>query len=216
MIQINTIGTIDDLIEKYDEIIKKIEQYMLLEYNKLMIETGLKFKDVFKVFNGGTFKSSDYLAESKYKLITIKNIDANGFNPDFPTYIPLMKEYEKYKLNIGDILLTMTGAYLGRSGIVDEDNCYLNQRVLKIESTSKSYLYCFLKHNQQDIFNLGKGSAQPNLSLADLYEFPVNNSLESISYFSKNDIYLHILLDLKIKIKQLKNVKIKCLNKFFS
>ena len=56
---------------------------MLLEYNKLMIETGLKFKDVFKVFNGGTFKSSDYLAESKYKLITIKNIDANGFNPDF-------------------------------------------------------------------------------------------------------------------------------------
>ena len=203
------------MIEKYAEIIKKIEQYILLEYNKLMIETGLKFKDVFKVFNGGTFNSSDYLAESKYKLITIKNIDANGFNPDFPTYIPLMKEYEKYRLNIGDILLTMTGAYLGRSGIVDEDNCFLNQRVLKIESTSKSFLYCFLKYNQQDIFNLGKGSAQPNLSLTDLYEFPINYSFESISYFSKNDIYLKVLLDLKIKIKQLKTLKNNYLNKFF-
>ena len=212
---INTIGTIDDLIEKHEEIIKKIEKYLLLEYKKLNVNIELKFKDIFKVFNGGTFKSSDYVIISKYKLITIKNIDANGFNTDSPTYIPLMTNYEKYKLNIGDILLTMTGAYLGRSGIVDEENCYLNQRVLKIESPSRSFLYCFLKHNQQDIFNLGKGSAQPNLSLADLFELPVNYSIESIFNFKKNDRYFECLLNFKIKIKQLKTVKNMFLNKFF-
>ena len=44
---INTIGTIDDLIEKYNEIIKKIEKYLLLEYKKLNVDIELKFKDVF-------------------------------------------------------------------------------------------------------------------------------------------------------------------------
>ena len=40
----------------------------------------------------------------------------------------------------------MTGN-IGRTGIVDEDNCYLNQRVLKLECMSKSYLLAYLiKH----------------------------------------------------------------------
>ena len=203
------------MIEKYNKIIEVLESYLILKYKKLEIEEGLTFKHVFKAFNGGTFRSSDYLNHSIYKLITIKNIDANGFNTDSPTFIPLLNNYEKYKLKIGDILLTLTGAYLGRSGIVDEDNCYLNQRVLKIESNYRSFLYCFLKLNQHEIFNLGKGSAQPNLSLSDLYELPVNYSFETISNFKENDKYLMTLLNYKIKIKQLKKIKKMYLKNFF-
>lgn len=188
----------------------------MLKFLKLERCDGLLFSDVFNCSNGGTFKSSDYVEKSEYKLITIKNIDATGFNINNVTYIPKMEKYEKYKLNIGDILLTMTGAYLGRSGIVDENNCYLNQRVLKICSSSKSFLYCFLKFNQNDIFNLGKGSAQPNLSLSDLNCFPVNYDINSIKLFSKNDKYIDLIINLKMENRKLKAMKEQYLIKFFN
>ena len=177
---------------------------------------GLVFSDIFNCFNGGTFRSSDYVEKSEYKLITIKNIDGNGFNTDNATFIPKMDKYEKYKLKIGDILLTMTGAYLGRSGIVDEENCYLNQRVLKISSVSKSFLYCFLKYNQNEIFNLGKGSAQPNLSLSDLNCFPVNYDINDINSFCENDKYIDLIINLKIETRKLKTLKEQYLTKFFN
>ena len=210
---IDTIGSIDDLIEKYEGMICKLNDYLLLHFNNMNKNGNLKFKDVFQYQNGGTFKSSEYVNYSNYKLITIKNIDASGFNLKDITY--LSSGNNKFKLDIGDILLTMTGAYLGRSGIVDEDNCYLNQRVLKLSSLSSAFTYCFLKAHQQDIFSLGKGSAQPNLSLADLLDFNVPYSLNEISFFKTNDKYIDEILNIKTKIKKLSNLKIKYLNKYF-
>lgn len=213
---INTIGTIDDKIENNEKLINKIEEFLLLNFIKLDKCEGLVFSDIFYCFNGGTFKSTDYVEKSEYKLITIKNIDGNGFNTDNATYIPKMDKYAKYKLKIGDILLTMTGAYLGRSGIVDEENCYLNQRVLKISGISKSFLYCFLKYNQNEIFNLGKGSAQPNLSLSDLNCFPVNYDINDINSFCENDKYIDLIINLKIETRKLKTLKAQFLTKFFN
>ncbi len=203
------------MIEKYEGLIRKIDNYLMLNFKQLKKIDGLKFSNICKCYNGATFKSSDYVTKSPYKLITIKNIDASGFNTESLTYIPSMMKYEKYRLEIGDILLTMTGAYLGRSGIVDEENCYLNQRVLKIECNSKAFLYCFLKIHQNDIFALGKGSAQQNLSLTDLNYFRVDYSLDDIIRFQKNDSYIQFILNYKIKIKWLKNLKQKYLKKFF-
>ena len=213
---VNTIGTIDDKIENNEKLINKIEEFLLLNFIKLDKCEGLVFSDIFNCFNGGTFKSTDYAEKSEYKLITIKNIDGNGFNTDNATYIPKMDKYAKYKLKIGDILLTMTGAYLGRSGIVDEENCYLNQRVLKISGISKSFLYCFLKYNQNEIFNLGKGSAQPNLSLSDLNCFPVNYDINDINSFCENDKYIDLIINLKIETRKLKTLKAQFLTKFFN
>jgi|GEM_PF-1971498 hypothetical protein len=212
---IDTIGSIDNKIEHNEKLISKIEEFLLLKFNKLEKTVGVVFSDVFRCFNGGTFKSSDYVDLSQYKLITIKNIDNTGFNTSNATYIPKMNKYEKYKLSIGDILLTMTGAYLGRLGIVDEDNCYLNQRVLKISGMSKSFLYCFLKYNQNEIFSLGKGSAQPNLSITDLNIFPVNYSHNTIKSFCFNDKYIDYIINLKQEIKKLKILKQNYLHKFF-
>lgn len=212
---VDTIGSIDNKIEHNEKLISKIEEFLLLKFNKLEKTVGVVFSDVFRCFNGGTFKSLDYVDLSQYKLITIKNIDNTGFNTSNATYIPKMNKYEKYKLSIGDILLTMTGAYLGRLGIVDEDNCYLNQRVLKISGMSKSFLYCFLKYNQNEIFSLGKGSAQPNLSITDLNIFPVNYSHNTIKSFCFNDKYIDYIINLKQEIKKLKILKQNYLHKFF-
>ena len=183
--------------------------------NKSRTDNTIKVKDVFRCFNGGTFKSSDYVEKSKEKLITIKNIDENGFNTNDVTYFQINNQYQKYKLSVGDILLTMTGAYLGRCGIVDEDDCYQNQRILKIECVSKAFCYAFLKTNETTIFQLGRGSAQPNLSLEDFYKMDLNYSVSAIKDFKKYDILFFKLLSLKRNNKKLRTIKQQLLQKCF-
>lgn len=213
---INTIGTIDDLIEKNAQICNKIEQILFLIYSKMLDDTkSFKANIFFDCFNGGTFKSSDYIDYSKEKLITIKNIDQNGFSSENATYFKMNEKYKKYALNIGDILLTMTGAYLGRTGIVDDFDCYLNQRVLRIECVSKSFLYTFLKLNEKEIFNLGRGSAQPNLSLEDFNNMEIHFDIHDVSSFKKYDYLFDELVNYKIKNRKLKQIKQKLLSKYF-
>ena len=130
-------------------------------------------------------------------------------------YFKYNEKYEKYRLNIGDILLTMTGAYLGRSGIVDDENCFLNQRVLKVSSVSNAFTYCFLQKNKDNIFNLGKGSAQQNLGLKELACFDVNYSTETIKEFTNYDLFIDNIVKYKITIRKLNNIKQIYLKKFF-
>lgn len=171
--------------------------------------------DVFKCFNGGTFKSSDYVEFSNKKLVTIKNIDATGFNLQDITYLRDSLDCEKYFLKCGDILLTMTGAYLGRCGIVNETDCYQNQRILKVVGESKSFTYTFLKTNEKAIFSLGKGSAQPNLSLQDFYQMKVPYSVTDIKNFKKFDVLFEMMLSIKLKQQKAKEEKQQLLKKYF-
>ena len=212
---VDTIGSIDGLIESTNKKIEKISEILLKLFDRLPTSTGNKFSDVFTTWNGGTFSSKDYVDKSKHKLITIKNINGNGFDSSNPTYFQYDPKYEKFRLKIGDILLTMTGAYLGRTGIVDDNNCFLNQRILKVSSISPAFTYCFLLKNKDNIFNLGKGSAQQNLGLKETNNFNVDYSLESIESFKKYDIIIEMLIKNKIEIRNLNNLKQEYLKKFF-
>ena len=172
------------------------------------------FGDVFKTFNGGTFQSKNYVPFSANKLITIKNVDDKGFNTDSVSYLDDAYADSKYLLKAGDIVLTMTGN-IGRSGIVDEDNCYLNQRVLKIDCCSKSYLFAYLVKYKRDIIQLGKGTAQLNLSLEDLKELTVNNSIQEIRLFKRLDLIFDSLINIKLLVRKAKEIKQILLSKFF-
>ena len=202
------------MIEKLNIKAQKVEEYSLYLFDKYQSTNNSYFKNVFTSFNGGTFKSKDYVPYSLNKLITIKNVDDAGFNTSSVSYLDDNYTESKYKLNVGDILLTMTGN-IGRSGIVDENNCYLNQRVLKIVSKSKLYLYDYLIKNKRKIITLGKGTAQLNLSLEDLNELVVNNSVEEINKFSKYDYLFDYILNIKLQIKKFKKIKSKLLEKYF-
>ena len=212
---VDTIGSIDDLIESIKCKIDKLNEILMNLFDKLPLVNGNKFYDIFTTMNGGTFSSKDYLKHSNEKLITIKNINSEGFDSSSPTYFKYNEKYEKYRLNIGDILLTMTGAYLGRSGIVDDENCFLNQRVLKVSSVSNAFTYCFLQKNKDNIFNLGKGSAQQNLGLKELACFDVNYSTETIKEFTNYDLFIDNIVKYKITIRKLNNIKQIYLKKFF-
>lgn len=212
---VDTIGSVDDLIEKYEDLYLKIQEFLILKYTQLQSQEGLKVVDIFKCFNGGTFKSADYVETSNKKLVTIKNIDATGFNLQDITYLKDSLDCEKYALKYGDILLTMTGAYLGRCGIVSEKNCYQNQRILKVVGESKAFTYVFLKVNEKAIFSMGKGSAQPNLSLQDFYQMKVPYSALDIKQFKQYDDLFDIMLNIKLKQQKAKEQKQKLLQKYF-
>ena len=211
---VNTIGTVDDLIEKkekeYESMIKLLQR-LLDSYES---DNTSKFCDVFRSFNGGTFQSKYYVFSSKNKLITIKNVDDNGFNIDSVSYLDDEHADKKYLLKIGDIVLTMTGN-IGRSGIVDENNCYLNQRVLKLGCSSKAYLFAYLIKYKKDIIQLGKGTAQLNLSLEDLKQLLVKNTETEIGSFKQYDSIFDSLINTKLVIKKAKELKQILLSKYF-
>ena len=211
---INTIGTVDDLIEKKEEEFKSKIRLLSLLFDKYESGKNVSFGEAFITFNGGTFQSKFYVPYSTNKLITIKNVDDSGFNTDSVSYISDDKADKKYLLNMGDIVLTMTGN-IGRTGIVDEDNCFLNQRVLKLDCSSKSYLLGYLLKYKSDIIQLGKGTAQLNLSLEDLKQLQVHNSKEEIMLFKKYDSIFSSLLNCKLVIKKAKDLKANLLIKYF-
>lgn len=108
----------------------------------------------------------------------------------------------------------MTGN-IGRTGIVDEANCYLNQRVLKLDCISKSYLLAYLIKYKKEIMQLGKGTAQLNLSLEDLKHLKVKNSISEINEFQKYDPIFNSLINTKLLIKKASEIKHFLLSKYF-
>jgi len=191
-----------------------LNKISLLIFDKYETGNNNYFNEVFNTYNGGTFQSKYYVDTSPYKLITIKNVDDYGFNTSSTSFLSEEKADKKYLLNKGDIILTMTGN-IGRTGIVDEDNCFLNQRVLKISSKSKLYLLCYLNKYKKDIIQLGKGTAQLNLSLDDLNKMTIYNSSEEIDYFKKYNYIFDIMLNNRIKNKKLNEIKQNLLSKYF-
>lgn len=211
---INTIGTIDDFIEKKEKEYSSKLKLLLALFTSFESNDNSFFGDVFKTYNGGTFQSKYYLPFSNKKLITIKNVDDRGFNTDSVSFLDDEHTDDKFLLNIGDIILTMTGN-IGRTGIVDEINCYLNQRVLKLECISKSYLLAYLIKYKKEIIQLGKGTAQLNLSLEDLKHLKVKNSITEINEFQKYDPIFNSLINTKLLIKKASEIKHFLLSKYF-
>ena len=212
---VDIIGSIDDKIENNNKIIDKLDQLLILKFKNLkIVNSDLQFKDIFNVQNGFAFKSKEYLKYGDYKIITIKNVKNTGFSTIGCDYVEYNPNYKKYKLNIGDVLLTMTGE-VGRVGIVDEINCLLNQRVLKVYNHSNSYTYAYLKSNYNTISSISKGSVQQNLSTTDLNCLSIYHSINDIINFKKYDLLFDKILKLKQENIKLNKLKQLYLAKFF-
>ena len=86
----------------------------------------------------------------------------------------------------GDILIAMTGAKIGKIGIIPktENKILLNQRVGKVESNNKYLMYLILNTNEiQELISGGSSasSAQGNIS---------NSDIENFIYIIPNEIFL--------------------------
>jgi type I restriction enzyme S subunit len=124
--------------------------------------------------NGYAFKSKDFREDGTNGVIKIKNISMGIIdieNTDFVENDVISMIQDRFKINTGDILIAMTGAEIGKLGIIPntKKNIWLNQRVglLKEKHKGSKYLaYLQLKSEfgQDFIDNTATGSAQPNIS----------------------------------------------------
>ena len=135
-----------------------------------------KLGELGKIQPGFAFKSSDFV-NGGYKLIKIRNIQ----NPvvdiikveDFLSEEIVKRIDKKFYLESGDILIAMTGAELGKVGIIPKtsDKMLLNQRVGKVISENPFLFYFYI--TSQEIQGHFKGiasasSAQGNISNSDI------------------------------------------------
>ena len=155
-----------------------------------------KLGDYCEVKSGYAFKSS-WWTNKGYKIIKIKNISENGDINLNDCSCVLPENCDKAKnfiANTGDIVIAMTGATIGKFNIIPkiDEKFYINQRVGKFFLGEKPiekvpYIYCFLKQENisTQIIQKGQGSAQPNISGADIESIPMLTPMSIILKYNK-------------------------------
>ena len=127
-----------------------------------------------EVKSGYAFKSKDWLEDGN-PVIKIKNITEAGeinFSGCQCVDDGVADKAVRFKLSTGDMLIAMTGATVGKVGLMPrmQSTYYLNQRVgkffQKYALNVTPFLFCLSKSNyfQKNILNLAGGAAQPNIS----------------------------------------------------
>ena len=124
---------------------------------------------------GYAFKSKQFI-ETGNPVIKIKNITSSGTVNTLDCQCiddDIARAAPRFKLSNGDLLMAMTGATVGKSGIYVSDgrDGYLNQRVARFESKVDSSNPCWFTYNLvtkdnvfEQIVGAAQGSAQPNIS----------------------------------------------------
>ena len=138
------------------------------------------FNNIVEIISGFPFKSSDYVEDGKFKIVTIKNVQDGYFVPvttDSLLAVPTKVKPEQL-LKTSDIIVSLTGN-VGRICLVYGEDYLLNQRVAKIiplNEYSKAYVYFFLRSNTMitSLENLSNGAAQQNLSPINMGNMKVN------------------------------------------
>lgn len=165
-----------DLLHRQNKTLEQIAETLFRQWFVEEAEEGWEgnLSEYIMVQGGFAFKSKDFKQTGSVGIIKIKNISM-GFIDIYSTeYIDetIVKNIDnKFKVNTGDFLIAMTGAEIGKIGIVEKTNkeIWLNQRVGKlIEKVPFGNLIGYLalksKEGQEHIANTCSGSAQENIS----------------------------------------------------
>ena len=189
----------DDLIENNRRRIQLLEESARLLYKEWFVHLRFPGHEHVKIINGipegwkrgnvgelvsinsgYAFKSSNWIDEGN-PVIKIRNIIGNN-DVDIENCQCIndnvAEKAAHFALNQNDLLIAMTGATIGKIGIMPrtKKTYYLNQRVGFFHDKkfqSLPFLFCIfnMEITQSQIINLSAGAAQPNIS---------GNQIESI------------------------------------
>ena len=167
------------------------------------------FADVLEIQGGFAFKSKDF-GEDGDRVIKIKNIRGDGTVDQFDCdrVANADKKLDRFLLRDGDAVIAMTGATVGKVGLmsVNDEKFYLNQRVGRLLPKSSSdrcwYSVLLLSSEKTKDFIEGYayGSAQPNISSKDIASIPnVTSCSELVESFNQfvSPLFLRTLIILK-------------------
>ena len=140
----------------------------------------IKIGNACDILNGFAFKSDQYVDEG-IRVIRIANVQKGYIEDNAPAFYPVdTKGIEKYMLDEGDLLMSLTGN-VGRVAILEREMlpAALNQRVaclrLKTDKIEKGYLFHILNSDffEKKCIQASNGVAQKNMSTEWLKEFSI-------------------------------------------
>lgn len=228
----------DDLIETNNKRIKLLEQmaenlykewfvrFRFPNYKKTKFVKGIpegwryiKVLEITTLKSGYAFSSEDFsdingdCAVAKIKDISGLFMDTNDFS-----YVneEKCKNAKKFILNIGDLTIALTGATIGKIGIVPkfDKKIYTNQRLGKFFNgenpiNNLPYLFCLFsqKQIQQNILNISNSSsAQPNISPEQIENIKILSNKSIIEQFNN---YTKSIFEQMIKLHDINKNLIK-------
>ncbi len=165
-----------------------------------------KLKQIYSFLPGFAYKSKDFNLKGKFGLIKITNL--NNYFVDVEKVDHLNFEKDRFELVEGDFLIAMTGAQIGKVGLVlaSKNRIFLNQRVGKFvinndAITNNMLIYVLAKSDdfQKYINNISlSSSAQPNISGTQIEDYKmILPNKELLKKF--NDLLYH-LFDLLLRL----------------
>ena len=149
----------------------------------------IRLGDACDILNGFAFKSDKYV-EDGIRIIRIANVQKGYIEEDAPVFYPIDSVgLEKYMLEEGDLLMSLTGN-VGRVALLQKEMlpAALNQRVaclrLKVDRITKGFLFHILNSDffEQQCVQASNGVAQKNISTEWLkdYEIPLYSIEEQL------------------------------------
>lgn len=159
------------------------------------------------IISGYAFSSNDFSPQNTVPCIKITNVGVGDYISDDYEFLPksFLKEYSRFIVNEGDILISLTRSYINaglKVCIFREKQCaLLNQRVAMIKDCNISYIYYFLCSDEVLTYvkEKSKTTNQPNLSIKDL-----NNLVVPVAPSEEQKEIVRILDNLFAKEQQVK------------
>jgi type I restriction enzyme S subunit len=152
-----------------------------------------------KVKSGFAFKS-EWWQTSGIPVVKIGSINNNTIDKDSLDFVSAdrVEKAKNYRVQEGDIVIAMTGATIGKIGLVPKlnDTILVNQRVgmfdlgnKPTEKTAFLYFNLLTDFVQNEIKNVGGDSAQANISNGQIQEiemlYPTNNLILNFNRIGK-------------------------------
>jgi type I restriction enzyme S subunit len=239
------ISVVDDAFQKLSEVIEKTKQLKKAMMRRLLTQgighTKFKKTEIGKIpaewkfqklkenvilQNGYAFPSSTY-SEHGIPLIRISNIKITGVDLEECAFLPdrYAIEYKDLLLESGDILVAMSGATTGKTGIVPKDiiPAIFNQRVGRMKVFNRNTLDTnFLSQivSSEDftetILRDAAGGAQPNISGKNVLRLqipipPLSEQKQISSILSSIDEQLDQDLKCRTKLGELRKALMRVL-----
>ena len=221
---VDTIGSVDDLIEKNENIILKIEKVVIDKFNifyknKCCIEA--KLGDVFKCLLGGTPNTS----KSEFwdgNVNWINSGEVNNLRICKPskmiTELGMAKSATKL-LPKGTTVLAITGATLGQISLLEIDSC-ANQSVVGILENNiygKEFIYPLINYHIKDLISHQTGGAQPHINKDNIETLTIKLPIIADYTQYKNKIcpLMDLQSNLVLQNEKLKEIKEILLKKYF-
>ncbi len=172
-----------DLLHQNNQTLEQLAETLFSEKFKVKSEELGSLAEYVKIQGGYAFKSKDFKESGFAGIVKITNISMGAVDIVKTQFVDedVVKNLDKkFKIKSGDFLIAMTGAEIGKIGIVEntDQEIWVNQRVGKLEPRVPygdliGYLALKSYNGQEHITNACAGSAQENISSAGIEEMSI-------------------------------------------